>query len=280
VTLTAEDALAPLPETYHQLYDRVLAVCEPDERIRGLWLSGSLARGNADAGSDLDLLLAVDDDAWDTFTADWRHWLEGMTPILLAKRVPSEAILIVTSLTPAMCRLDVVAERVGAVADSPFRTRVPVIDRDGLNQRIPQPVTGPGPDRGKINNLLTEFWRVQAISPAMINGRKDLLVARSGADLSTRLLLDLFVETNQPLPPMGAKRFNSQLTEEQRSILEAVPAYGADPESLVAATLWLCDAMGTHGRAAAERVGADYPEDLAGAVQDYLARTLAASSNG
>jgi hypothetical protein len=63
VTLTVEDALAPLPETYHQLYRQVLAVCEPDERIRGLWLSGSLARGNADGGSDLDLLLAVDDDA-------------------------------------------------------------------------------------------------------------------------------------------------------------------------------------------------------------------------
>jgi hypothetical protein len=276
VTLTAEDALAPLPETYHQLYDRVLAVCEPDERIRGLWLSGSLARGNADAGSDLDLLLAVADEAYDAFAADWQNWLDTMTPTLLTKRVPSASILIITSLTPAMCRLDIVAERVGALAETPFRTRIPVIDRDGLTTGLPEQAAGAGPDPGKINNLLSEFWRVQAISPAMINDRRDFLVARAGVDLSVRLLLDLFVETNQPLPPMGAKRINSRLTDQQRSILEAVPAYGADAESLVAAGLWLCHAMATHGRAAAEGVGADYPEELATAVQGYLARTIGA----
>ncbi|WP_195909301.1 nucleotidyltransferase domain-containing protein [Microlunatus sp. Gsoil 973] len=277
MTLTVEDALAPLPETYHQLYRQVLAVCEPDERIRGLWLSGSLARGNADGGSDLDLLLAVDDDAYETFAAEWQEWLATATPTLLAKRIPAAAVLIVTSLTPQMCRLDVVAERVGALADSPFRTRVAVFDRDGLNAGIPDQVDGPGPDRDKINNLVSEFWRVQSISPAMINDRKDFLVARSGVDLAARLLLDLLIESNQPLPPMGAKRFNSQLTEEQRRILQAVPAYRADPESLVAAGLWLCDAMATHGRAAVERVGAQYPEELAAAVQDHLARTIGRS---
>lgn len=195
MTITPEEALAPLPEPYHRLYERVLAFCEPDERIRGLWLSGSLARGTADAGSDLDLVVALADDGYDQFVGSWRSWLDGVTPILLVKRIPAEK-LIFTALTPQMCRLDATFERVRELPESPFRTRVAVIDRDGLDARVPQRVEGPGPDPSKISAIVSEFWRIQSIFPFMINDRKDLLVARSGVNASAQLLYDLFVEAN------------------------------------------------------------------------------------
>ena len=273
MTITAEQALAPLPDPYHQLYERVLAVCEPDQRIRGLWLSGSLARGTADPGSDLDLLFALADDSYDQFVAGWRDWLEALTPTLLVKQ-PPRPILIFTALTPELCRMDGVFERVGDLPESPFRTRVTIIDRDGLDARIPARVDGPGPDVDKIAELLGEFWRVQAISAPMINGRKDLLAARSGLDLSIQLLYEMFVETNQPLPPMGVKQFSARLTADQRAVLEAIPAYGADAATLITAGRAVVEAMATHGRAAAERVGAVYPEDLARAVRTGLERDL------
>lgn len=271
--ITPDEALAPLPEPYHRLYERVLAVCEPDHRIRGLWLSGSLARGTADSGSDLDLLIALADDAYDDFVEDWRDWLDHLTPTLLAKRIP-RPILIFTALTPQMCRIDGVFERVSALPESPFRTRVTIIDRDDLDARVPARVDGPGPDPDKIAEIISEFWRVQAIFPFMINERKDLLAVRSGVELSERLLYDLFVETNQPLPPMGVKQLSSRLSEEQRKLLESVPAFGADPGSLIAADLWIVEAMATHGRKAAEQVGAAYPDALAAAVRQYLDRTV------
>jgi len=273
MTMTPEQALARLPEPYHRLYERVVQVCSADDRVRGLWLSGSLARGVADAGSDLDLLVAVSDDAYDTFTADWRSWLESITPTLLAKQVPA-GILIFTALTPRLCRLDGVFERVSQLPESPFRTRVTVFDRDGLDAGIPARVDGPGPDPDRIAMIISEFWRVQAIFPFMIDKRKDVLAAQSGVELSARLLYDLFVECNQPLPPMGVKQFSSRLTDDQRQVLESIPAYGADRASLITADRWICGAMARHGRAAAERAGADYPTALATAVGDFLDRTV------
>ncbi|GAB3924697.1 hypothetical protein GCM10011575_04060 [Microlunatus endophyticus] len=273
MTITAQQALAPLPDPYHRLYQRVLAVCQPDERIRGLWLSGSLARGTADPGSDLDLLFALADDSYDQFIAGWRDWLDALTSTLLVKQPPGR-ILIFTALTPELCRMDGVFEKVGHLPESPFRTRITVIDRDGLDAQIPAPVDGPGPDVDKIAGLLAEFWRVQAISAPMINGRKDLLAARSGIDLSIQMLYELFVETNQPLPPMGVKQFNARLTAAQRALLESFPPYGADVRSLTIAGRAVVDAMQTHGRAASERVGAVYPEELATAVRAELERRL------
>src|SRR5690242_4907314 len=109
MTVAVDEALAPLPEAYHRLYERVVAVCEPDTRIRGLWLSGSLARGSADAGSDLDLLLAVSDADYEDFIADWRSWLDKVTPTLLAIEIPRSK-LIFTALTDEICRIDAVIE--------------------------------------------------------------------------------------------------------------------------------------------------------------------------
>lgn len=272
MTMTPDQALAPLPEPYRRLYERVRQLCSADHRIRGLWLSGSLARGVADGGSDLDLLVALADDAYDDFVADWRSWLDAVTPTLLAKQVPAP-ILIFTALTPQMCRIDGVFERVSQLPESRFRTRITVLDRDGLDGVIPERVDGPGPDPDKIIGIISEFWRIQAIFPFMINERKDLLVARSGVELSSQLLYDVFVETNQPLPPMGVKQFSRRLTGEQRSVLEAIPPCSADRNSLIIADLWVCDAMATHGRAAAERVGAEYPTKLANAVREFLGRT-------
>lgn len=275
MTLSPDEALAPLPEAYQRLYAQVRTFCEPDQRIRGLWLSGSLARGTADAGSDLDLLLAVRDDDYPSFVEGWQAWLGKLTPTLLARQIPAGDRLIVTSLTPEMCRLDAVVERTGDLPESPFRTRITVFDRDDLDATVPKIVNGPGPDHDKINETISEFWRIQAIFPSMINDRQDLLVARSGVDVSAQLLYDLFVETNQPLPPMGVKQFSSRLTVRQRKILEAIPAFGADAETLIVADRWIVDAMAIHGRAAAEQVGAKYPEELATAVRRYLDQALA-----
>ncbi|WP_161606393.1 aminoglycoside 6-adenylyltransferase [Microlunatus speluncae] len=267
-------ALEPLPAPYHRHFERILSVAEPDPRIRGLWLSGSLARGAADAGSDLDLLLAVRDDDFDEFTAGWRDWLARITPVLLAKELPRSK-LIIYALAEDLCRIDVVIEPVSKVSASPHRRRIPVIDRDQLTGSVPAPEPGPGPDRVKITAMITEFWRIQANFPAMINGRKDLLCANSGVHVSAQLLYDLFVETNQPLPPMGVKQFTARLRPDQAEVLRTLPVCApGDRDLLIKADLAVCEAMATAGRAAADRVGADYPERISTAVLAHLHATL------
>src|SRR5690606_30329226 len=116
-----------LPTGYRQLFDRLLAVCRADERIRGVWLTGSLARGVADAGSDLDVVVAVRDADVAGFAEHWREWLAGIIPTVLARPLPF-APGSFFSLTPECLRLDVVVEAVSAVPDSNIRFRSVVLD--------------------------------------------------------------------------------------------------------------------------------------------------------
>jgi hypothetical protein len=64
--------LAALPQSDGPLFDRAAAVFEADERVRAMWLHGALARGKADAASDMDISVAIADDG---FAASWRDWL-------------------------------------------------------------------------------------------------------------------------------------------------------------------------------------------------------------
>lgn len=149
-----------------------------------------------------------------------------------------------------------------------------MIDRDDLDRLVPAAVPGPGPNRAKITMIMEEFWRQQAIVPSMIDGRGDLLCALSGVQNAAQMLYDVFVESNQPLPPMGVKQFSRRLTRDQRRVLEALPSVGPDRELLIIAHAAVRRAMADAGRRAGERVGARYPQRLADAVTAHLTDSL------
>ena len=62
-------ALAVLPAGYQALFDAAVGALVADDRVRALWVHGSVGRGEADPSSDLDLILAVADDAFDDLWA-------------------------------------------------------------------------------------------------------------------------------------------------------------------------------------------------------------------
>ncbi|BAK34503.1 hypothetical protein MLP_14890 [Microlunatus phosphovorus NM-1] len=86
------------------------------------------------------------------------------------------------------------------------------------------------------------------------------------------MLYDVFVESNQPLPATGVKLVSAKLSSEQLAIMLRLSPVGADRELLVAADAAIRAAMDTAGRAAAVRVGADYPDHLAEVVNRELER--------
>ncbi len=70
------DAISSLEDGYAALLARVVEGLEDDDRVRAVWLGGSVGRGVADAGSDLDLVVTVTDpsafldaDVWTTVGA-------------------------------------------------------------------------------------------------------------------------------------------------------------------------------------------------------------------
>jgi hypothetical protein len=264
------DAVAVLPESYHRLFARAVEVLGADERVRAMWLSGSLARGAGDAASDLDLIVAVDDESHETFAATWEEWLAAITPTVLAKPLPF-APGSFYAVTTDRDRLDVVVEKAGATASSFFPTRTLVFDRDGLDELVPEAVPGPGPSAATIAGLVEEQLR-QAGMFDVVATRGDTLLAIEAIYHARNLLYLLFVEANAPLPAMGVKRWSDKLTDEQRAVLEALPTGGRDMKELADAHDEVVQVFVEQARPICERVGAAWPDALEQANTAHLGR--------
>ena len=87
-----------------------------------------------------------------------------------------------------------------------------------------------------------------------------------GAHALRGLLHQLFVELNQPFPAMGIKQWSAKLTEDQRSVLAALPLPTPDRESVVTATHLLGQAFTSHARQAQLSIGSEWPDQAEAAV--------------
>ena len=97
-------AIAPLEQGYGDLLGRVVDRVSVDDRVRALWLGGSIGRGVADAGSDLDLVVTVTDR--DAF-ADPSYW-DVVDPVITIPIPGLTGCFAFTTRTGL--RVDVVAE--------------------------------------------------------------------------------------------------------------------------------------------------------------------------
>src|SRR5262245_7930817 len=147
------DILAP---GYGPLFDRTRDVLAADERVRALWLYGSLATGTADAASDLDFIVGVRDEDHDAFAASWPRWLATITPTVLARPL-NTALTSFYSVTAACEHLDMVIEPVSRIATSTYPVRRVVFDRDGLDALVP--ALDPAPDTWWMAGFIQDVIR-------------------------------------------------------------------------------------------------------------------------
>jgi hypothetical protein len=260
-----------MPPGYADLLGDAIAAAATDPRVDALWVGGSVARGVADAGSDLDLLVAVRDEDFEAFAAGAVDWLHGVADLVLAKELPflpGGAF----ATTRDCLRLDLVSESTGLLTETPYRYRVPVYDPHELSGSIPPGGHEPGPDAGEMESLITEFYRLGAIFPAAVVAREDWLLGVAGIGSVQQLLYQLFVAANAPLPVMGVKQWSSRLTAHQRDVLAALPAPTAERASVIAAMQAVRTAFDVEGRAAVEPHGVTWPEELHDAVEAYWRR--------
>lgn len=265
----ARRALAPLPVGYHNLFDRLVAVAQRDDRIEAMWLGGSVARQAADAGSDLDVLVAVSDDAVDAFSADWRGWLESVTPVLLARQLPGMRGFFAT--TGDCLRVDVVIEPASAIPQTPYRTRLVVVDKAGLTGLVPPPERRNGPVPERIAAIVEEFFRQQVIFPAAVVVREDWLLGVVGVHETQLLLYQLFAACNEPLPDMGVKQWSAKLHQRQRDVLAELAQPQANRVDVITAMHQVRAAFRTSGRDTVRGIGQPWPDDIDRAVASYWA---------
>jgi hypothetical protein len=252
---------------YDALFTRAVEVFLADERVRAMWLSGSLGRGDADAMSDLDLLLAVSDDGLPAFAEEWRDWLAAVTPTLIARTLPfAQGSLY--AVTTDRLRLDIVSEPASRVSQSIFRHRAVVFDRDGLDAVVPAPSADP-PSRDRIAMLVEEFFRDTGMFPVVVE-REDWLLGVEAIHVVRSLLYQLFVESNAPLPPMGMKQWSTKLTSDQRAVLESLPTGAPTREAVMEAHHATVAAFRRHARVICDELDVAWPQDLEAATDRYL----------
>ena len=249
-------ALAPMPPGYVGLLHSVLELLAAHREVRAVWVSGSVGREAADVGSDLDLVVTVEDAAFEAL-APASTWAP-LDPLLCLDLPFLPGAAVITSREGL--RLDVVLERVGDLPATPYRRRLAVHDPDGL--LVPDPEPLPGPSTRVLEDLVVEFLRQSAIFPAAVLGREDWLLGQESVIAYRSLLYRIFVEADQPLPPMGVKQWSSRLTADQRAALAAVPLPSPDRASVVAGIVAARRALRTHGRTAVEGAGGAWPVGL------------------
>jgi hypothetical protein len=266
-------AMAALPPEYMSLLSVLAAELEHDQRVLALFLGGSLGRGVADAGSDLDLLLTVPDGVFDevaeTIGRDLAHVIDPVITLPIPGMPGSFAFT-----TSRGLRVDLVLERASEVDRPAFRHRVAVFDRGDITALVSSPVDlNDGPDPSKLAGIVQEFHRQQAIFPAAVVARGDWLLGQEGVHNARLMLYTLFVEANQPLPAMGVKQWSRKLTEEQRALLTGLQLPEAARDPVVAAMTAVRAAFRTVGRETAEAAGAAWPQDMDAAVEAYWRRS-------
>jgi hypothetical protein len=258
-------AVAPLEPGYADLLSRVVGTLADDDRVRALWLAGSVGRRVADAGSDLDLVVTVTDLA---AFADPHVW-DVLDPVITTPIPGTVGCFAFT--TRAGLRVDVVLETTDEVASSPYADRVRVLDRDGFEPPTPSGETR-GPDLVRMQAVVTEFLRQSAIFPAAVVARGDWLLGQVAVHNYALMLFELLVESNQPLPAMGLKQWSSRLDDDQRALLGSLPAPNAERESVVHAMSAVRAAIRTHGRSALESAGGVWPVEVDDAMAAYWLR--------
>lgn len=267
VEISRPPELLALPERYWGLFDRVAAQFGRDLRVRAMWLSGAVGRGGADAGSDLDVMVTVQDADFDGFAGEWRDWLAAITATLTARVIGPGSFY---ALTPGCERLDVISERVSDLPGTKARRRVVVFDRDGLVSKLP-PVADPPPDPARVSYLIEETLRQAANFPTVVV-RDDWLQGVIAVQQVQLLLYELFAESNKPAPPTGPKQWSFKLTPRQQNVLESLPVASASVQSVLAGRKAALAAFLGEAPPIAASVGVPWPGELESAVGQFLAR--------
>lgn len=267
VLISRPAGLASLSTPYGPLFDRAAAVFAADDRVRAMWLHGAIARGAADAASDLDISLAVRDADVTAFAAQWQAWLARIAPTLTVRSIGPGSCY---ALTENCARFDVITEPVGKLPQTTLTRRVGVFDRDGLSQLIPPPADPP-PDAGTITFLIEETLRQAANFPT-VTVRQDWLLGVVAVQQVQLFLYQLFAESNKPAPPTGPKQWSAKLTPRQRRVLAGLPVAAPTPESVRAARAATFTAFFAEAPPIAAASGVAWPDRLEAAVRSYLDR--------
>ncbi len=261
--------------------DRAVRSFGEDERVRALFLAGSRATGGVDRYSDLDLLVVVADEAFESFCEDWPSWLEGLAETVASEPRSFARSFLVNATTPSCARVDVLVRPVSAAEEEPGRDRpVALFDLDGVAQRLPSP-QGPfvvDHDAAWLSNLVYTFIRTLSLLPMLLARGEVVRLTHHVQSLKQDLLeLLLFDNGDPPARRPGAWAWvdlPQRLPAADLAMVAGLPALAATHERIVRGHLAVAGQFLPRARNAVARTTEPWPSEFERAVQAFLEREL------
>lgn len=255
----------------HALIARVAAALEPDQRIRGLFLSGSYGRGTADVFSDVDFWAVIRKEDQEAVAADWRAVLETIVPIVYFNRLPWALVL--NAITDEWLRVDLDVSGPDQLGGRTQDRLKPLIDRDGILASLPTALPVRDIDPRRIIGITNEFIRVLGLLPVAL-GRGEVELMATGTGLLRRGLTDLLIaEVNLP-DPGGALHLSRVLDADRMAILAAVPLASLSVASAIDTNLALARSFMPRAKALYAKLGIEWPAAFEAATLRTLRNAL------
>lgn len=258
------------------LLARIVRTLQTDSRVVAVFLSGSFGRGVADAWSDLDLHLAVEDEALPGFLDD-RHSLYHRVgePTLIQGEMASNAMpgsLFQLVLYPGPIEVD---WTIGPVSQA---TRP--LETTSLLARRPIPIeisapASPEARRAQAAAALTFYW---AMAPIAVKyaGRGESRRASSQIDLLTGAFIQLWRLVERPDGPDPTAPYQNRATEPELDAILPRLGWTITPDAALDVIQALCSAT-ERLHPALEALGVQPPQALVAelaALMDLARRAI------
>lgn len=260
---TLEDVPPRLSPTLQML----LTKCMDDERIRSVWLEGSLARGLADDWSDIDLHLAVNEP--ENFAAV--EWLKSQVHLILSDAIPGLTGAFIC-LTSDWIHIDLNVHSSENEPPSDGTRRI-LLDRDALIQDRPNAQHPPGQPFFPAQDVQI-FMYFLGNTVASVHRGDLIALSQATAMMRDRLLVNLLLAENGIRSETVNKRIGRHLSDEQMQCLQGVPVFGVSELSIREAQQSLATAYLGRARKLAEECEAAWPLELEQATKQLLHREL------
>lgn len=262
-----EASLDYVPPRLSSTLYTLLTKCRNDERVRSVWIEGSLARGSADDWSDIDLHLAVKEPE----NFDAIEWLESEIHLVLADAIPGLADAFIC-LTSDWIHIDLNVHSLDVKLQDEGASRV-LLDRDGLIRARPEARRPPDQPFFPAQDVQI-FLYFLGTTVASVHRGDVIALSRTTAMMRDRLLVNLLLAENGIQSEIIIKRAGWHLNEEQMQCLGCIPAFSLSEPSIREAQQTLAVVYLSRARKLAVECEADWPTELEQATKQLLHREL------
>ena len=266
----------PIVARHDAVIERLTRAARDDERIVAAWLQGSRADGSADAYSDIDIYLAIRDEAYADF--DKIAFIERAAPVLVHATPPG--LPGVVCLLAGPVKLDLLVEKRSAVA-GPARPAVAMlVDKAALESELRIGVLPSEEEVARDIDMILRMTFQGATWPIRLLGRGQWMThAYSELVLINNVIVAMMLATHDRRAfqrnPMTRERL---LTDEERREVDALSRdvlralSGRSLAEAYRAHMRIAETLGRVGRAACAAFGLEFPEAAEREVMRFYER--------